>query len=254
MTLALLSLLVGCDSPRMLEGQVVDIWGQPVADATVVIEGVVARYHADETGKFSIPTEAPVKRAMAGKDGYIKEVADLPEIAEDADYDKLTFTLYPEPEKPGFYAIGATAYISVPAQRIRMVATELRHFAGIRDIPTDAIPGAKPASFVFTSMLRPSELARMNLHLSKLSFVNKASVKGVLGPTDATVNLWIAESEVAFDLESLPSRDDYLISTRDKLGPGVYAFHAQDVLNEEDERVLMNLPKEMQVAFPFEVL
>ncbi len=248
-----LLLLVACSGPRMLEGQVVDIWGKPVPAATVVIEGVVARYNADGEGKFSIPTDAPVRRAMAGKDGYIKEVADLPEIAEEADYAPLTFTLYPEPSKPGFYAIGATAYIEVPAQRIRMVATELKHFAGVRDMPSEGLASGKNAKFVFTSMLRPSELARMNLHLSKLMFVNKASVKGVLGPTEATVNLWVAESEVQFDLESLPSRDDYLITTREGLPAGVYAFHAQDVLNEEDERVLLNLPKEMQVAFPFEV-
>lgn len=249
-----LLLALGCSSPRMLEGHVVDIWGKPVPDATVVIEGVVERYHADATGAFSIPTEAPVKRAMAGKDGYIKEVADLPEIAEDADYSPLTFTLYPEPDKPGFYAIGRTAYIDIPAQRIRMVATELRHFAGIRDIPDEGLPQKQPAKFVFTSMLRPSELARMNLHLSRLQFVNKTQIKGVLGPTEATVNLWVAEKEVPFDLVSLPSRDDYLITTRDPLDEGVYAFHAQDVLNEEDERVFMNLPKEMQVAFPFQVL
>ncbi len=247
-------LLAACSSQRMLEGRVQDVWGQPVSDATVVIEGVVERFHADDHGRFSIPTEAPVKRAMAGKEGYIKEVSDLPEIDEKADYSPLTFTLYPEPEKPGFYAIGPTAYIAVPAQRIRMVATELRHFAGIREIPDQALAAARPAKFVFTSMLRPSELARMNLHLSKLAFVNHAAIKGVLGPTEATVNLWISDSEVPFDLESLPSRDDYLITTRAALDPGVYAFHAQDVLNEEDERVLMNLPKEMQVAFPFEVM
>ncbi len=247
-------MLVGCGSQRKLEGKVVDIWGKPVADATVVIEGVVQRYNADDKGTFSIPTDAPVKRAMAGKPGYIKEVADLPEIAENADYSPLTFTLYPEPEKPGFYAIGATAYIEVPAQRIRMVATEMQHYAGIQNIPDQGLAASHPAKFVFTSMLRPSELARMNLHLSKLRFVNKTQIKGVLGPTEATVNLWVSDSEVAFDLESLPSRDDYLITTRTPLTEGVYAFHAQDVLNEDDERVLMNLPKEMQVAFPFQVL
>jgi hypothetical protein len=84
--------------------------------------------------------------------------------------------------------------------------------------------------------------------------VNRTRVKGVLGAMDATVNLWVAADDVPFDLRALPSRDDYLITTRAGLEPGVYAFHAQDVLNEEDERVLMNLPKEMQVAFPFEVI
>lgn len=249
-----LLLLLACSGGRTLTGRVQDVWGKPVPEATVVIEGVVERFHADAHGRFEIPTEAPVKRAMAGKEGYIKEVADVPAIAEDADYSPLTFTLYPQPEKPGFYAIGPTAYIEVPAQRIRMVATELRHFAGVREMPDEALPAARPAQFVFTSMLRPSELARMNLHLSKLAFINHASVKGVLGPEQATVNLWVADTEVPFDLESLPSRDDYLIRTRAALEPGVYAFHAQDVLNEEDERVLLNLPKEMQVAFPFEVM
>ena len=60
--------------------------------------------------------------------------------------------------------------------------------------------------------------------------------------------------DIAFDLKALPARDAYLITTREPVLAGMYAFHAQDVLNEEDERVLLNLPKEMQVAFPFEVM
>jgi hypothetical protein len=253
--LASLLLLSACSDTRSLAGDVKDIWGNPVSDATVVIEGVVERYRADSAGKFSIDTENPVNRVMAGKEGYIKDIELVPApIEEDADYDPLTFTLYPEPEQPGFYAVGPHEYIHLEAKRIRVVGTELKHYAGIQDIAEEQLGGGQPAQFVFSSTLRASELSRMNLHLSKLEFVDHTRVKGVLGAMDATVNLWVAGEEIPFDLKSLPSRDDYVITTREPVAPGMYAFHAQDVLNEEDERVLMNLPKEMQVAFPFEVL
>ncbi len=250
-------LLVACSDTRVLHGKVNDVWGTPLADATVVIEGVVERYRSDSAGKFEIDTESQVTRVMAGKAGYIKgieAVAPALEGEEDEDYDPLSFTLYPDPEQPGFYGVGRSEYVHLEAKRIRVVGTELKHYAGVQDAAEMTLTSGTPATFVFSSTLRSSELARMNLHLSRLDFVSHTPIKGVLGRMDATVNLWTAQEDVAFDLVSLPSRDDYLITTRGPVHPGMYAFHAQDVLNEEDERVLMNLPKEMQVAFPFEVL
>ncbi|MDP2312912.1 MAG: hypothetical protein Q8P41_08405 [Pseudomonadota bacterium] len=248
-------LLTACTDTRVLAGDVRDVWGNPVSDATVVIEGVVERYRSDSAGRFTIDTEQPVTRVMAGKDGYIKDIELVPAPAEEeGDYDPLAFALYPEPEQPGFYGVGRTEYVHLEAKRIRVVGTELKHYAGLQDIAETGMSSGTPASFVFSSTLRSSELARMNLHLSRLDFVDHTRVKGVLGAMDATVNLWIAGEEVPFDLKALPARDAYLITTREPVVPGMYAFHAQDVLNEEDERVLLNLPKEMQVAFPFEIL
>ncbi|MDP2309141.1 MAG: hypothetical protein Q8P18_24170 [Pseudomonadota bacterium] len=248
-------LLTACTDTRVLAGEVRDVWGKPVSDATVVIEGLVERYRSDSAGKFTIDTENPVTRVMAGKDGYIKDIELVPIPAEEGDdYDPLTFGLYPEPEQPGFYGVGRAEYIHLEARRIRVVGTELKHYAGLQDIAEQTMGSGEPAAFVFSSTLRASELARMNLHLTRLDFVDHTRVKGVLGAMDATVNLWVAGEEVAFDLKALPARDAYLITTREPVEAGMYAFHAQDVLNEEDERVLMNLPKEMQVAFPFEVL
>lgn len=247
--------LAACTDTRVLAGDVTDIWGNPIADATVVIEGVVERYHTDAAGRFTIDTEQPVVRVMVGKDGYIRDIQAVEQpLEEDADYDALNFDLYPKPEQPGFYGVGAKDYVHLEARRIRVVGTELKHYAGLPDIAEQTLLSGQPASFVFSSTLRASELSRMNLHLSRLAFVDKTPVKGVLGAMDATVNLWVADEDVAFDLKALQARDEYLITTREPVQPGMYAFHAQDVLNEEDERVLLNLPKEMQVAFPFEVL
>lgn len=246
-------LLLACSHPPAVEGRVVDVWGRPVAGATVVIEGVVQRYAADGAGAFRIETEAPVRRVMVGKEGYIKHVEPVASPpAEGEDYPPLTFELFPEPESPGFYAVGVSDYVPVEPQRIVMVGTDLRHFTGIREIPSTGIASGE-ARFVFTSRLAPSELSRMSLQLSELAFQGRTPVKGLLGPVDATVNLWTPSRDIPFDLVQLESRDDYLITPRVPLVAGTYAFHAQNVLNELDERVYLMMPKEMQVAFPFEV-
>ena len=253
----MLLLLLACSDSRTLSVAVADVWGKPVMDATVVLEGVVERYHTDTAGKFQIDVDDPVNRVMVGKSGYIKDfVVTEPPLEDDQDYPPLAFQLYPEPEMPGFYGVGREGYIHLQARHIRIVGTDVEHFAGLKDIPDEKMV-AGPARFVFSSTLRASELSQMNLHLTRLKFIEKVPMKvpmkGLLGRDAATVNLWVADGDVPFDLKALQSRDDYLISSRDPLTEGMYAFHSQDVLNEEDERVLMNLPKERQVAFPFGV-
>jgi hypothetical protein len=250
----MLFLLVACSDTRAVTGRVVDIWGKPIPEATVVIEGVLERYRTDSAGAFRIEVENPISRLMVGKDGYIKGVSEAHAPNEEEDYDPVSFRLYPEPEKPGFYGVGRKAYVEMGHQRIQMVGDDLHHFAGVQDIPEEAMPNTRePTEFVFTTRLRRSEISQMNLHLSKMEFIERTRIKGVFGATDATVNLWVARDDVPFTLTSFGTREDYLIKTDGPLEPGIYAFHAHDVLHEEDERVLRELPREEQVAFPFEV-
>ncbi len=271
-----LVLLACTEDTRTVSGQVKDIWGAPVPEATVVVEGVMQRYFTDTDGRFAIelPAEGLVLhhqvdddgrpeddddlsgrkgvRVLVGRDGFIKGRGLAPEVPEEEDFEPLQLALYPEPETPGFYAVGPKAYVPLGSQRIQMVGTGLAHYAGIQDIPEEHL--AKGIiELVFTTRLRPSEIAQMNLHLSRLEFVNKARVKGVFGPEDDLVNLWVAKDDVAFDVVGFDTREDYLIRTREPLTPGMYAFHAHDILHEEDERVLYSLPREQQIAFPFEV-
>lgn len=246
-------LLLACADTKSVTGTVKDVWGNPITDATVVIEGVVERFRTNSGGQFDIETGSKVSRVLVGKEGYIKGVADAELPAEDADaYSPLTFHLYPKPPKPGFYGVGRVGYIPVDADRVRIVGSDVGHHAGVREIPAEKLPRGK-VKFVFQTTLRPSEIAQMNLHLSRLEFVDKTPMKGILGTDTVTVNLWVAHDEVPFDLSQLPAESEYLIASREALPSGVYAFHTQDILNEVDERVIMNLPKERQVAFPFEV-
>lgn len=246
-------LLLACADTKSVTGTVNDVWGNPITDATVVIEGVVERFHTNSSGRFEIETGSKVSRVLVGKEGYIKGVVETELAAEDAEsYPPLSFQLYPKPPKPGFYGVGRAGYVPLDAARVRIVGSDVRHYAGVREVPAEKLRSGK-VRFVFQTTLRPSEIAQMNLHLSRLEFVDKTPMKGILGTDTVTVNLWVAHEEVPFDLSQLPAESEYLLATREPLGAGVYAFHTQDILNEVDERVIMNLPKERQVAFPFEV-
>jgi hypothetical protein len=267
----LLALAACTEDTRGIRGVVADVWGKPVPDATVVVEGVMDRYYTDANGKFDldIPVsklvihasdpeaddaleKAPGVRVLVGKDGFIKDMALARTVPDEEDFEAVSLALYPEPEEPGFYAVGRTGYVPLGHQRIQMVGTDLAHFAGVQDIPNETVAQGK-VTLVFNTRLRTSEISQMNLHLSRMEFVSRGEVKGIFGPEQSLVNLWVAKEDHPFDLEGFDTREDYLITTREALAPGMYAFHAHDILHEEDDRVLRALPKEQLVAFTFEV-
>jgi hypothetical protein len=245
--------MVACSDAVEVSGKVLDTWGNPVRDATVVIEGIVERHHGDSAGKFVIETErTDLSRVAAGKQGYIKEILPLSRVADGEGWQPLTFHLYPDPPRPGFYGIGSTAYVVADARPVRLLATDTESYAGIEDAPEAVLPVGK-LEFVYSTPLRRSELAQLNLRLSRLRFVEAGTMKGPLGRQAVAVNLWVAADDVPFDLEALPTHDDYLVRTRDALEEGTYAFHAHNLLAEKDETRLRMLPREQQAAWVFEV-
>ena len=86
-----------------------------------------------------------------------------------------------------------------------------------------------------------------------MEFVKEKAVPGVTGATPVKVNLYVAKDTVKFDLKSLPTEDTYLITPREKLGPGTYAFDTEGMLTTKDVDALDKTPTEMRVAYPFEV-
>ena len=51
--LGTLVFLLSCGSPPGLSGQVVDIWGNPISGATVMIEGHAERPETDSFGQYT---------------------------------------------------------------------------------------------------------------------------------------------------------------------------------------------------------
>ena len=249
---ALLLILVACGDPPALSGKVTDIWGKPVEGATVRVEGVTAHGQTDAGGLFRIEAEPGKRRVEAGRAGYIK-AGTVVDLVADADWPQPTLELYPEPAAPGFYAVGPREYSPVGSKEIRTVGTEVRALTGLVDVGAVELSGAKPTRFVFSSTLRHDEISRIGLQLHKLEFIAQQPVPGVLGEAPVDVNLWVAREAVPFDLVSLPDEHDYLITTRAPLAAGHYAFHTERVLLSTDVAALAQMPRELQVAYPFEV-
>ena len=250
-----LPLALACGEPPQLTGTVQDIWGKPVANATVTLEGQVEQATTDAQGKFTVAAPETATRVMAGKDGYIRNVTTVQPAAEGGEGPApVTLSLYPDPGEVGFYAIGRTNYQKLNAVEAVTKGTEVRAITGLPDIGDVVIPQDKPLSFVFSSTLRKERLAQLKLQLHKLEFVQKTDLPGVLGETTTAVNLWTATGNaIPYDLTSLPSKDDYLITLREKLPAGAYAFHTQDALTNQSYGALDKLPKELRTAYVFEV-
>jgi hypothetical protein len=237
-----------------LEGTVTDCWDQPIAGVTIQVEGQTEQATTDSKGKFSVPAPMGNVEIHAGKEGFIRGMARVAlSKGEDAEFPTPEILLYPEPAAPGFYALGASAYAPMSGSGIDTVGTDLKAFTGLKDLGGAIVGTAGPTRVVFSSTLRNSELAQLNLQLHKLNFVETAELPGVLGTADVKINRWVPETSVPFDLESLPSDNDYLITTRKALDKGAYAFHTQGVLSSTDVDALATIPEEMRIAYAFEV-
>ncbi|RME29073.1 MAG: carboxypeptidase regulatory-like domain-containing protein [Deltaproteobacteria bacterium] len=250
-----LPLALACGKPPELTGKVQDIWGKPIPNATVTVEGQVEQATTDGQGVFHVPAPEAPTRIMAGKEGYIRNVAAYAPPAEEGEEPApVTISLYPDPGEVGFYAVGRSDYKKLVAVEAVTKGTEVRAITGLPDIGDALIPQDEPLRFVFSSTLRPERLAQLKLQLHKLEFVQQTELPGVLGETPTAVNLWTATGNpIPYDLTSLPSKDDYLITLREKLPAGAYAFHTQDALTNQSYGALDKLPKELRTAYVFEV-
>ena len=245
--------LFGCSEPLVHKGKVTDRWGKPIAGVTIGITGSAKQLVSGVDGAFTLPVQSGDVKLRAGKPGFIKKSLKLMKHEGEAKPSPVLIAMYPDPEKAGFYAVTSSEYAPVDSMTVKTVGTDIRAFNGMVDVGKVRLKGSKPLEFVFSSEARRSQLKQLGLQLHKLKFLESESVPGVLGETTVTLNLWVSDTTVPFDLTGMETDDDYNIKTREKLDPGVYAFHTQGILSSKDPAALDKLPDEMRVAFPFEV-
>jgi hypothetical protein len=253
LTSALLLSLAACTDPPTVSGTVTDIWGRPVDGATVRLEGAPEHTTTDAAGAFTFEARVGDLRVEAGKDGWIKAGTKV-KILEDAGEDPIVaIEMHREPAAPGFFAINHNKkeYSKLEALPIDVVGSEIGAYIGLKDDRDIILRADKAVKLVFSSTAKSTEVSRLGLKLHRLEFIEKETVTGVLGDQEVAVNLWVAKEAVPFDLESLPSEDDYLLSARAPLKPGTYAFHTEGVLASKSKDALDKTPKELQVAYPF---
>lgn len=251
MTLSVLLTLAACESTSMIEGKVVDIWGNPIEGATVMVVGGTERPLTDADGRYKIARTEGALQIKAGRKGYVQDHRELAVKPGETPAGPV-FELYPKPEKPGFYLVATGRYQPVPQRRVEAVGNALKTYRGVED-PGDAETESASPRIVFHTELRADEITRLGLELHRLTYVEEAELQGPVGRTTATVNLYVDDGEIPLEIEPLRSRTDYLVTPKEPLEPGVYALQAQDLLSADDLDRFEEIPDELRIVFPFQV-
>ncbi len=253
--LGLLALAACKPDPRYLTGTVTDVFGKPIPDAIVLVEGWDSRVTTDAAGAFQLEATATgAVRLVAGADNYVKDfaTATVPNI-EDAPMPQVVFALWNKPEQPGFYAKGQAELVHLGASKVTALGSELSEMHGVRDIPELDVASAKADAFLFGSTLRSSEISQLDLKLFSLKFLEETSVKGITGQETVEPKFWVADVEAPFTLRGLYAEDTYVIEPDGTLAAGIYAFAPKGILLETTPGSLDKIPAEMRVVYPFEI-
>ncbi len=251
MSVLLLGLLA-CGTPPTIEGKVVDIWGNPVEGATVMMVGQSARPLTDSEGRYQLPVIVGEHELKAGRKGYVQAHATL-SVAEGQVPSGPVFELYPRPEQPGFFAVGQGQYVSLASEPVETVGNELRSYRGLRQKGDASLSAQDFKEFLFHTELTEDEVLRLDVQLRRLEYRPEGEVPGPLRPTKIKVGLYTDAGEVPVEVERMKSRTDYRIIPKEPLEPGVYAFQTQHLLDSHDPEGFQTLPDELRVVFPLDL-
>ncbi len=253
--LTLLLSLWGCNSTPVVSGTVQDIWNNPIEGAMVQMEGNGTQQTTNNQGQFSFEltdVEAGNIRFRAGHTEYIHDVETLvyaPEM-DDKQTDDIAFSLYPKPSDKGFFAVGSKEYKAVNGSELVDVTSTFKTIYGLARVNDIALTSPKP-TFVYHSTLRKEEIKQTNLSVYKLKFQEKEAMTSLIGDVEVELDLWIPDGKaLPFNLRSLDQDHMYLIEFSDDLEKGVYAFSGRYIEGKDNAA---KLPKELQVAYTFEI-
>ena len=245
----LLLLLPACETATpLIEGKVVDIWGNPIEGATVMVVGGTERPLTDADGRYHIARSTGVLQVKAGRKGYIQDHEEF-EVKEGEAVGGPLFELFPKPDDAGFFIVGSGRYAKLEPSRVHSVGNALQQFRGIKQFGDAVVDGDKPR-VVFHTDLRHDEIMRLGLELHRLESVGTAEIPGPVGTAKVAVNLYVDKGDHPIEIEPLRSKTDYLITPKEPLPPGVYAFQTQELLTSEQSR-FDAIPDELRVVFPF---
>lgn len=248
---AVLLLLAACGSEPRLEGKVVDLWGQPVEGATVMMVGQPERPLTDHEGRYSLPLVPGRHVLKAGRDGYIQDHAEI-EIVDGAKTQGPLFRLYRKPEAPGYYLVGSSGYTALEPQTVRNVGNELKQFRGLESVG-DVRGEAGAFRAILHTELKLDQILRLGLELHELEFVRTAELQGPVAVQKVEVNLYSSKREIPIRIEPMQSPTDYLITTEGALAPGYYAFQTQDLLEPGNPEAFAQIPADLRSVHPFEL-
>jgi len=249
MRIIILSLLFACthEEPRV-QGKVVDIWGQPLVGATVIVVGQHERPTTDAEGRYWVPRDEGSWEVKAGAEGYVPAFGAF-EIKPDTTMID-TLQLWPKPDESGFFLVGPGRYDPLQPQPVVSKGNTLKTYRGLEAVGETTHRGPN-LRVLFHTELKQDQINRLGLELTSLDFIREAEIPAAV-TSKVELNLYVAGKARPIKVTPLPSRTDYLLEV-EQLEAGTYALHTQDILDNMPSDVFEQLPKEHRLAWGFHV-
>lgn len=246
----LLLMLFACSDAPEMRGRVVDVWGNPIEGATVMLPGAGERPLTDANGVYAMKPVAGAHEMRAGKEGYIHEAVKV-ELTDDEKRGPV-FKLYRKPEKIGFHAVTLGDYFEVPPSTVRVIGHQVDAIYGIEAPPERVYSEGDALRFIYKIDLELHQLMRLGLEIRKMKWVDEVRMVSVTGgqETPVPINLFVDDGPVKFELVQLKSKGFYLLQTTEPLQPGLYVIQAQNLLNPRDAEAWNRIPEELRQVHP----
>ena len=244
--------LASCAREPRLQGVVLDIWDNPVAGATVVMDDLPERPLTDRNGKFDLPYLPGKHKIKAGHQAYVQEHQEVEVPPDPATSEKILFHLYKKPERAGFYVVSTADYVQLEPQHVVQKGGDVELVRGMERIGDSFVEGSK-LKVLFHTPLKTDQVHRLGLRLHKLSYVDSIDMTGPTEVEKVPVRLYVSDVEVPIQVTPLRSRHDYLIEAKDALPAGEYALDHQDLLAGKDREAFQEIPEPVRKAYPITV-
>jgi hypothetical protein len=246
-----LALLLACAQPPPVQGGVVDPWGGPVADATVVVEGIVERWRTDADGRFQLEIGPDAAELIIGKAGYMQATASV--SAGEGARGPVEVDLWPDPDQPGFFAVGPRGYVHLATRTVRVLAPTRGNGEALPVIAPPALSEDVVPSgitrFVLKSTVPAAQMSGLDLALARLAPVGTKDPRAK-GEDAAALR---AERAIPYTMAGMAGKDAWLVTLEAPLAPGVYAWHTAKALDLRDPAALALVPRERLLAWGFAV-
>ncbi len=245
-----LSVVAGCTcgSTPAIQGTVLDPWGSPVEGATVAVEGADNPLVTDRDGTFELPMVSEAALTITA-DGYIRARTTVAP-PDTATAFPTAIELIPTPPKPGFHAIGPESLIALDPEPVVRLGTELAAWQGIRGSGKVELP-AGDVRVVFHTPLKIEEIARLDIEVHELEFIEETQMGTVDGAAGVDVDLFVSKAEKPVTRTPLDGRN-HLYTVKD-LTTGAWAFSTLDLLNASNPAAWDRTPPPIRSVHPFRI-
>lgn len=238
-----------CSSPPELELTVTDPWGQPVPDVSVAFEGAEEPFTTDRRGRVSLPMFSPAELSLSREGSIPTQVTVTPD--DTGTTFSQTLELLPEPPAPGFHLIGPSSYLTLQAQPVVRIGSDMNAWQGTRTAGDTVLP-AGPMRLVFHTPMKLEQIARLQIELHRLTYIEEQRMGTVDGEAGVRVNLWVSDGQVDLARTPLGSPRNYLYLI-DDLPRGTYALSTLALLDAKQPDAYDKAPPQVRTVHPFTV-